>query len=129
MAYGPDYEIRPRAPGAWPWYIVLCILLAILNFGLVGMGFWMMANEALMVREAQYPPGMAQLYGMTFVVCGVVFGIGNLVLPFLPKSPWIYILHMTNIIAAGLTCLCLPIAIPVFIAWLRPDVREFFSFR
>jgi hypothetical protein len=120
---------RKASPAAWKWYVALCLLLAALNLGLIALGMWAMQNDAYLARETQNAPGTFRMYGTTYVAFGIVFAIGNLALPLLPKRPWSYVLHMTNILAAGLTCILLPIAIPVFIGWLKPETRDFFDFR
>lgn len=129
MQIGPEVPFRKKAPPIWRWYIVLCILLGLSNIGLLALGIYFLKSDSELSELLKVPPGTFSKSAMLYVVAGTIFGIGNFVLPFIPRRAWSYVLHMTNIIAAGLSCILLPIAIPVFIGWLKPDVREFFDFR
>jgi len=129
MQIGPGSTPPPITPPVWRWYVALCILLAIANFGLIALGVYFLGADAKLSEDLKVPPGTFSQSAMLYVIAGTIFGIGNLILPFLPKQAWTYVLHMTNIIAAGLSCCLLPLAIPVFIAWLKPDIKAFFDFR
>lgn len=100
-----------------------------LNVGLFLMGMYFLPGDAEFVRQYDLPEGTFSQQALMWVVFGFVFAIGNLILPFLPKKPWSYVLHMTNIIAGGLTCVCLPVALPLFFAWLKQDIKDYFEFR
>ena len=129
MSIQPEPSASKKAPPVWSWYLLLCTLLAVSNVGLIFGGVLLISNERELSAKAQYPPGIISAYGVFFIFCGLVFAVGNLILPFLPKKPWMYIIHMMNIIAAGLFLCCLPLALPIFIYWLKPDIKEFFDFR
>lgn len=129
MQIGPETTPPLKASAIWGWYVALCILLALANFGLIALGVYFLGSDAELSRKLNVPPGTFSQSAMLYVVAGTLFGIGNLILPFLPKRAWTYVLHMTNIIAAGLSCCLLPIAIPVFIGWLKPEIKAFFDFR
>jgi hypothetical protein len=103
--------------------------MALLHVGYIVGGAWMLANEDWLGRETNTIPGYFREEAMLLVVFGFVFGFANLALPLFPKRAWAYVLHATNIAAAGLTCVLLPCALPLFLAWLKPEVREFFQFR
>lgn len=125
----PNEFVRPPAPGAWIWYVVLCVLMALYNFAIVWLGVLFAQNDAAWTKALEMPTGYFAQYSMMLMASGVIFGVGNLILPFLPKKPWMYVLHVVNIIAAGLTCILLPVAVPTFILFLKPEAREFFDFR
>ena len=120
---------REKPVQVWYWYIALCVLLALLNIGILFVGIWFLANEADLAAQSGYSVELVRWEGNFFISCGAIFALGNLALPFLPRKPWIYVLHMTNIIAAGLTCCLLPLAIPVFLGWLKPEAKAMFDFR
>ncbi len=125
----PPAEPEPSKPSVWGWYVVLCVANAALNVGLIYLGVWLLGNDEWLVQNLQLPKGSMTEASLFYIVAGIVFGIGNLVLPFLPKRPWTWVLHFANIIAAGLTCILLPIALPVFLGWLKPGTKAMFDFR
>jgi hypothetical protein len=129
MSFETGPYISKKAPPVWNWYVLLCVVTALANVGLIFMGFWFIANEQEFSRQAHYPPGVLSAYGVMFILCGLFFAVGNFILPFLPKKPWMYVIHMMNIIAAGLSFCCLPLALPIFIFWLKPDIKEYFEFK
>ena len=72
-------------------------------------------------------PGAILVYGLVFLVLGVVllavFAVGFV----LPRKPWAWVAHLV-LIAIGLTSCCtMPAAIPLLVAWLKPDLRAWFG--
>ena len=125
-----DYgETDKKAPPVWYGYIALCILVAAMNIGLVFLGLWFLSHQQELVEKTGYKTDLIEWDGNFFVICGLVFALANLLLPLLPKKPWTYMLHLVNIISGGLTCILLPVAVPVLIGWLKPEARELFHFK
>lgn len=58
---------------------------------------------------------------------GFLFTALNLGLAFAPRKPGIWVVHVINLALAALSCVCLPVAIPLGIAWFRPDVQEWYG--
>lgn len=129
MTFGVEPTPPSKAPATWWWYVLLCVLLALMNAGLIVGGVYLLQNGAEISRRFDAPPDTFNDAALACLASGPLFFVGNLVLPFLPKKPWTYVLHMTNIIAGGLTCVFLPLALPVFLGWMKPDVKEYFEFR
>ncbi|HRK20927.1 MAG TPA: hypothetical protein PLX06_03935 [Fimbriimonadaceae bacterium] len=129
MSFGFEPPVPARIPPTWWWYVALCVLLALMNAGLVFGGVYLLQNGAELARSFDAPEDTFDETAIACLVSGPLFFVGNLILPFLPKKPWAYVLHMTNIIAAGLTCVFLPLAIPVFMGWMKQDVKDYFQFR
>ncbi len=103
--------------------------MVLANVMLVWLGGWVDGNLAMLAAESDsteaYWRSVADLCRWT----GAFFAVVNLVFPFLPKRPWIYLLHLANILAAILLCFPAPLAIPALILWLKQDTREFFDMR
>jgi hypothetical protein len=123
---------EPRQPPVVVWYKVLCLVMAAINVFLAGLGVWALS---LFRRWAlDHPEQAADLerteWGLWLLIgMGVVFGIVNVAIMFLPPRPWTYLVHMTNILASGAFCCPLPLAIPVFIFWIREDTRAHYGMR
>lgn len=108
---------------------MLCLCLAATNVGLTYFGFWILANDAMISAKLEIPAGSFKDGAIFYIVSGIVFAIGNLALPLVPKRPWAWVLHLCNIIAAVLFCILIPIAVPVLIAWFKPEAKAMFDFR
>jgi hypothetical protein len=123
------HDLPERPPPVWYGYIALCILMALMNVGLVFLGLWFLGNQQMLVQKTGYTTDLIVWDGDFFIICGLVFALANLILPLFPKKPWTYVFHLVNIISAGLTCVLLPVAVPVLIGWLKPEARALFHFK
>lgn len=124
--------MKPEAsptPRVWYAYVALCLLLSALNVGLAYLGYSVYRDDRWLVELLNMPAGSFREEGMLYLVSGAFFAVGNVVIPFLPRRAWAWVLHLTNIVAAILTCVLAPLAIPVLIGWFKPEVREIFDFR
>ncbi len=67
------------------------------------------------------------LYGVVLLAMGLVL-LGLFVAGFfLPRRPWAWVAHLV-LIAFGLTSCCtMPAAIPLLVAWLKPDLQAWFG--
>jgi hypothetical protein len=46
--------------------------------------------------------------------------------PFLPRKPWAWIYHAIMIGICLTSCACWPVAIPLLLAWLKPEAKAMF---
>lgn len=112
---------------------------AALNLAVAAGSIWLLVN-AERLSQTPLPPDMAaqleidyvpiemiQPAGKAFLPVGILFGIGMIILPFLPKTPKMWQGHLLNI-ALGLTSCCLtPFCLYLMLRWLKPDVRQMFG--
>jgi len=121
-----------RVPSAWNWYTALCLLLTMINAAILALGTWAMTGGVEMAIQAdrlQSDIDILKSGGQLLVWMGATFGLLNLVMLTLPRRPWAYFLHLGNILAAMPFVCPLPLAVPVFIQWIKPETREYFGFK
>ena len=69
----------------------------------------------------------AKVMGAVFIILGLAFCFPYAIAPFLPRKSWVWVFGLV-LICIGLTSLCcLPVCIPLLIAWLKPDVKQFYG--
>ncbi|MDK3156086.1 hypothetical protein QPK87_05795 [Kamptonema cortianum] len=83
------------------------------------------SHQAL--AQAQVDAAYVTLVLSVFAGVGIVFGILNLILPFMPKTEKWWVAHLINIVlGVGSGCLTIPFLF-ILIAWLKPGLRNYFS--
>jgi MFS family permease len=114
------------APPVWKWYVAYCVFMAILYLLCIVMGFvFLLAAPASDRRPTS--PEEARLFGVVFMVVGLVLTIPFASGPFLPRKPWAWTFGLV-LICIGLTsACCLPAAIPLLIFWLKPETKAYFG--
>lgn len=112
------------ADGAFRWFKVYVGVMAALYLILVGVGIVLLVapfgGTDQEVTDQRLAGGF---YGFLGLVLLVVFGIGL----FLPRRPWGWIYGIV-LLGLGMTSCCtLPAAIPLLIAWLKPEMKARFN--
>ena len=115
-------------PGVWKWYVLYCVAMAIVYLLCLAFGIFLATNADMLAAEDPSIDAVAiQIQGVLFTVLGgllfFVFAAG----PFVPRSKagWIYGFVP---ICIGLTSLCcLPASLPLLLAWLKPEVKNYFN--
>lgn len=67
------------------------------------------------------------LAGWTFVGVGLVFGIAAFTLPRTPDNKKTWTAHLVHLVFGMTSGILLPLCLPVFIAYLKPEVKEYYS--
>ena len=116
----PEAAPARGRPPIWRWYVALCAGAALLylGIGLVGVASFFVPELA---GDPVEDAALAVLGLLLFPVCAVG--------AFVPRRPWAWTYGLTAIIVAMLTCCTLPAAIPVLIAWLKPETKAAFGRR
>lgn len=125
----PEFQVTDSPPAVWPWYKAYCYLLAACQAIPIGFGILAMKLREIPMADYDVPPEPYPLRssGITLVVMGVVFAALNIAVVYLPRRPWTWVAHLINLIS-GAMCICpLPVTIPLIIAWIKPDVRRYYS--
>lgn len=69
----------------------------------------------------------ARVFGALLLVMGLGLAAGCLLPLFLAPKPWVWTYDLV-VICLGLTsCCCMPICIPLLIAWLKPEMKAYFG--
>jgi cell division protein FtsW (lipid II flippase) len=119
-------------PAGWVWYRLLCVLMALINLCIAGMGAFLVRSQeflASQTRNDPIPPEFWSQQGWILISMGAIFGPLNIALMFLPRRPWTYMAHLGNIIASILFVCPAPIAIPVLVMWIQPETRDYFDLK
>jgi hypothetical protein len=122
----PRPQVSRSAADVIVWQHRYCTFMCVVYLLTIGMGVLMLAfgREG---ASAQNWPDDRLITGVVCVVFGVLlapaYGLG----PSLRPAPWVWTYHLV-LIAIGLTSVCcLPICIPLLIAWIRSDVKQYYG--
>lgn len=110
-------------PKAVAWYRFYCGAAASLNFGLVLAGVAMIAFSGQWATETVPKDAMIAFGGGLILNC-VLFGILNVWIPKY-RGPSAWGLHLVNLCFGIASCVLAPIAVPVLVAWCRPEVKDY----
>lgn len=115
--------LNAATPPAYKWFVVYCVLMALVYLLLAVMGIVNMVTEPEPGRSAEE----AKIMGAVFLIMGLVFCIPYAIAPFLPRQSWVWVFGLV-LICLGLTSLCcLPACIPLLIFWMKPEMKAFYG--
>ena len=115
--------LNPETPGVYTWFVVYCILAALLHLTLAVLGIGLMFTGP----DADMSAAEATIMSAVFLILGLLFFIAYAAAPFLPRQGWVWVYGLV-LICLGLssTC-CLPVCIPLLIFWLKPEMKAFYG--
>ena len=112
------------APKVWTWYVVYCVLMALMSLAFAACGV------IVLVAGTERSPAEAarmQLGSWICIVTGAPLTLAFASAPFLPRRPWVWVFHVV-LISVGLMSLCIaPASIPLLIHWLKPETKARFG--
>ena len=112
-----------RTPPVYTWFVVYCVLMALLNLLLAVIGIGLMFTEP----DEDMSAAEAKLMASMFLILGLVFFVSYGSVPFLPRKSWVWVFGLV-LICLGLTSTCLlPVCIPLLIFWLKPEMKAFYG--
>ena len=116
-------SLNSATPSAHKWFVVYCLLMALLYISMAVMGIVSMFTEP----DQDMSPAEAKIMGTVFLILGLVFFVPYALAPFLPRKSWVWVLGLV-LICLGLTsACCLPVCIPLLIFWLKPEMKAFYG--
>lgn len=116
-------SLNTTAPPVYKWYIVYCVLMALLYLTMAVMGIVFMFIEP----DRDMSAAEAKIMGIMFLVLGLIFFVPYAIAPFLPRKSWVWVFGLV-LICVGLTSLCcLPACIPLLIFWSKPEMKAFYG--
>lgn len=116
-------SLNLTTPPVYKWFVVYCILMALLYLALAVMGIVFLFIQP----DPEMSPGEAKIMGAMFLILGLVFSVPYAIAPFLPRKSGVWILGLV-LICIGLTsACCLPVCIPLLIFWLKPEMKAFYG--
>lgn len=124
---GVDYTTETDRPSAVVYFKAYCGFMAVVYLLLAGLGVLLMILPALAPSPTGPQHGEALIMGGFYIVLGFGLAIPYGLALVLKRRPW---MHTYGIVLIGLTmtsCLCLPIALPLLFAWLKPEVKAWYK--
>jgi len=116
-------SLNPATPPVYTWFVVYCILMALLYLITAVMGIVFMFSEPDRDMSAQE----AKIMGLVFLILGLGFFVPYALAPFLPRKSGVWVFGLV-LICIGLTsACCLPVCIPLLIFWLKPETKAFYG--
>ena len=116
-------SLNVATPPVHKWFVVYCIVMALLYLTTAIMGVVFMFAEP----DRDMSAAEAKLMGTVFLILGLAFFVPYALAPFLPRQSWVWVLGLV-LICIGLTSLCcLPVCIPLLISWLKPEMKMFYG--
>ena len=115
--------LNVAAPPAFNWFVAYCILMALgyLTLVVVGIVYLFVEPERDMSAAEQ------RVMGVVFIIMGLAFCVPYAAAPFLPRSSWVWVFGLVLIcIGLGSLC-CLPICIPLLLAWMKPEMKAYYG--
>jgi hypothetical protein len=121
----PEMEMSGRPVGI-TLFNVYAALMATMYLAVAVVGvFFLVADPSTLEMKPDDPP--PALLGGIFLAAGAPLMLIFAAAPFLPRRKWVWIADIV-LIGIGMTsACCLPLAIPVLIFWLKPEVRTRFG--
>lgn len=121
----PAAAHTPGTDRAIFWGKAYAFAFAAMYFVLVLLGIAMVfMTDAWRAKGGNLPMGVQ---GIILAVVGTPLGALSLVAGLAPRKKWGWTVNIV-IQAIGTTgCLCLPMALPLFIRWMKPDVKAAFG--
>ena len=116
-------SLNPATPSAYRWFVVYCILMALLYLATAGMGIVFMVAEPDREMSAEE----ATIMGTVFLVMGLALSIPYALAPFLPRKSWVWVFGLVLICLGLSSACCLPVCIPLLIFWLKPEMKAFYG--
>lgn len=113
-------------PPVWTWYVIYCVVLALIYFLCIVGGIAMLAASQMgnLKEEEQV---MLVIQGIVLTIMGAVFCVLFGAAPFLPRSKFAWIYGFVTI-GLGLTSCCiLPFSVALLIYWLKPDLKAYLN--
>ena len=116
-------SLNAATPPVYKWFVVYCILMALLYLTTAVMGIVFMFTEPDRDMSAEE----AKIMGAVLLIMGLAFFVPYALAPFLPRKSWVWVFGLV-LICIGLSSLCcLPACIPLLIHWLKPEMKEFYG--
>lgn len=124
----PSAQLAPLSPTlggkVWMAYIVYCAVIAISIFVVTSPGLLL---TVVALFSDDYGADAARVVFGTYTFLGLAAMLPFAVAPFLPKKSWVWIYGVILLCAGSLTCVALPVTVPLFIYWLKPETELFFN--
>ncbi|MBW2528896.1 MAG: hypothetical protein JRI23_32270 [Deltaproteobacteria bacterium] len=124
---GVHYSSETDRPSVVVYYKAFCGFMAFVYVLVAGMGVLLLFLPTLAPSSSGPSGGEALIAGGMYIVLGIGLTIPYALGIVLGRKPWV---HTYGIVMIGLTmtsCMCIPIALPLLLAWLKPEVKAWYK--
>jgi hypothetical protein len=130
MPPGTAYAAEERAPDGVVYFRVYAVIVSVL-FGLVTLlGGGLLVAPVFLDRSTKLDAGVGLLVAGVFYGCvGLAHVVPALIALCAGRRPWV---HIVGIVLLGLgmfNVCCIPVTIPLLIAWMKPATRQWYGAR
>ena len=116
-------SLNPATPPVYKWFVVYCILMALLYMTTAIIGIVFMFIEP----DREMSAAEAKIMGSVFLILGLALFVPYAIAPFLPRKSWVWVLGLVLICIGLSSACCLPACIPLLIFWLKPEMKAFYG--
>lgn len=116
-------SLNSTTPPAHKWFILYCVLMALVYLLTAMMGIVFMVTEPDQEMSAEE----ATLMGAVILIVGLAFFVPYAIAPFLPRKSWVWVFGLVLICIGLSSACCLPVCIPLLIYWLKPEMKTFYG--
>jgi len=106
------------------WYRVYCAVLALLYLMVIVLGVVLAVFQP---PSREYNPQEMMIMGVIYAVIGAVFFLVFAIALFLPPKPYNWIVGIVTLAIGMTSCCFIPLVVPLFIFWLKPETKAFFG--
>lgn len=123
-APGEEYAAQgDQPPGVVLFFRLYTGILAVLGAALVVLGFVLIVTATGPAVRARQ-----ELIGAAFyVVLGAAASVAHAIAFFGGRRGWVHTFGLLLIGFASLSCCCLPISLPLLLAWNKPEVKRWYT--
>lgn len=125
---------RPARHKAWMLYQLYCVVAFLLHI-VLAWGLWRVIQDPYPVgltlspndiEIAQYAAETLRKGCIVLLCTSLFFGVGSLAILRFRDTKEAWITHLINLALGALTCVLLPLAVPVGMMMMREDFKEWF---
>lgn len=128
MPPGTDYPGDERAPEGVVYFRVYAAIVAVLYGMLTLAGGGMVIAPLLLDKSATAGAEIGFYFaGAFYGALGLAHLIPTLIALFAGRRPWVHILGIVVLGLGMLNLCCLPVLIPLFIVWMKPETRRWYG--
>ena len=124
---GTSYASATDRPSVVVYYKAFCGFMAFVYVLVAAMGVLLLLLPSLGAGSGGAGDSEALIAGGMYIALGIgltiPYGFGI----FLGRRPWVHTYGIVMIALTMTSCMCIPIALPLLLAWLKPEVKAWYK--
>jgi hypothetical protein len=122
---GVAYAHQDGPPEAILYFRIYAGFIAFCGVATMLLGLYLVVDGSLGSSTSRRSDLMGM--GLGYAVAGAFFAVPYLVGLFAGRRPWVHTLGTVLIVLTMATTCCLPIAILLLVAWIKPEVKRWYE--